>query len=586
MAICLISVLFAVDYPVLAQDEDTLLEIDVRGTVRREELQTTSATIMENEDFMDRPYTRPVDLLSSVPGVYLGTQANPGVAHNIFIRGFSGGHGGSSINMYVDGIPLSDNGHAQGYLDTELLLPIELESAEVIKGPASVYYGQQSSGGSIAFETIKSGNFDRLSLRYGSYNNIDIMGILARNGQKIDQVYAFEVFHTDGRQANAERDKYNVSGRWTYKPNDKFQASLIVRAFKHIFESPENMSYLRRSEKDYVDDGSGEGGGGSRERYDARFWANYFINDESQLTYYLYATTLEFWRYSKSERLFNGPATLAFDTIEGTAEYLRHRGLGTGLTYNFKGDIYGKPTTATFGITYNMQVEDPRVIWPLFPGRGRAINYSIVDRYYQHLSLHNPSILGEITYQITDKFNVRAGSRFDWLYGHLTDYKANTDGDSPKYTFWSPKFGLLYTPTDRVGIYFNYSRGFDSPSFNGGAVSGFYADNAFELLDRHQFEIGTRAQITDWMDVDLALYKIFTKNDVSYVEDPTNPAFSTAEPAGKTERYGLDLSVEVRPYTDWRIKGNYSYFRGKYKEWVSSTGSGSNTNYMDLAVQR
>jgi len=139
-----------------------LQEIEVRSIVRRDELQSTSATSLENKGIYDHHYITPIDILKRSPGVSIRQGGDFGVASSVNIRGFWGAHHyGGRLLVTVDGIPIHDGGHADGYIDAHIINPLEIESVEIIKGPSSVYYGHQAEGGVAAFQTIRSGDFTR-----------------------------------------------------------------------------------------------------------------------------------------------------------------------------------------------------------------------------------------------------------------------------------------------------------------------------------------------------------------------------------------------------------------------------------------
>lgn len=112
----------------MAQQEE-LEQVDVRGKVRREELQSTSATILDNKDISDRHYVTPADILKLSPGISIRQGNIFQSANPIRIRGFSGAHDyGGQVLMTVDGIPIHDGGHADGYIDSHIINPMEIES--------------------------------------------------------------------------------------------------------------------------------------------------------------------------------------------------------------------------------------------------------------------------------------------------------------------------------------------------------------------------------------------------------------------------------------------------------------------------
>jgi iron complex outermembrane receptor protein len=531
-------------------------EIDIRGTIRRDELKSTSATILTSEDIEDRVYYQPLNMIEFSPGMSVIEYGEAGTSPQFQVRGFSARN---DMSMYLDGIPLHDNGHAAGFTDSTVVMPIEIESVEIIKGPSSVYYGMRSVGASIPIQSIKGGNLTRLNLRYGSWNDMTITGLLARDNQKLAQVYAFEKFHSDGYRDNSKWDRSIFSGRWTYNLTDKFQASLNLRAYNAEWDSAGYVSHLLNTDRDAVDDGTGENNGGKRERYDARLWANYLINNESQLTFYLYASTLDFTRYQRSARMV-GQATGS----SLTEQYNRHQQIGSGLTYNWIGLIAGRDASFTSGITFSKDMDKPRQTWSIPWGMGRSrTGPPTSDVVYDIVS---PAVLAEFNYLAHRMFNFRLGFRYDWLTGSFTNRRTNLHYDQDKkYKFFSPKIGLIFSPIDTLDIYANYGRGFQTPgSYDNGTF--FNPENGLDLTVRDQFEIGARYSPANWLLLEADVFLLRTLRDTTY-----DPATETNVQAGKTERKGLDFSFNIFPFDNFRVRGNYAYLDAKTVDRITAT---------------
>jgi outer membrane receptor protein involved in Fe transport len=551
----------------------SLGEIDIRGIVRREELKSTSATILDNKAVSDRIFYQPLDMVYMSPGVSILQYGEAGMSPQFQMRGFSARN---DMAMYLDGIPLHDNGHAAGFTDSTVVLPIEIESVEIIKGPASVYYGARSAGGTVAVQSIKSGNFNRLNLRYGSWNDVDVSGLIAHEGEKLAQVYAFEFFRSDGYRDNSDWNRRVLSTRWTYKFTDKFQTSLNLRAYNAEWDSAGYVSHKLNTKRGWVNDGTGHdnGNGGKRDRYDARLWANYLLNDNSQLTYYLYGTTMRFTRYQRGDRTvsyllaadatfpnrscgFNKPLCPTM-----TEQYNQHNQWGTGLTYNYNGQIAGKDATFTAGVTYSKDMDDPRATWTIPWGYGRERVSGPASK--TSFSIENPAILSEFSYQILPPLNVRLGARYDWIKGKFTDELTKVTGSS-NYTFFSPKAGVVYSPLDNLDIYANFGRGFSMPtSFNTSQQSGGFFAKGFKLARRDQYEFGFKYYPLTWLGLETTLYRLKTYNDFY-----TDPITSYNVQAGQSTREGIEFSAQAVPAKDWRIMGNFAYMEAKYDKHES-----------------
>jgi iron complex outermembrane receptor protein len=476
--------------------------------------------------------------------------------------------------MYLDGIPLHDNGHAAGFTDSTVVMPIEIESAEIIKGPSSVYYGMRSVGASIPIQSIKSGNLTRMNLRYGSWNDITATGLLARDQGKLSHVYAFEKFHSDGYRENSKWDRSIFSGRWTYNFTDKFQASLNLRAYNAEWDSAGYVSWLLNTDRDAVDDGTGENNGGKRERYDARIWANYLLSDRSQLTFYLYGSTLDFTRYQRGGRTVSNVNADTYPNM--TEQYNRHRQIGTGLTYNWMGQLGGRDASFTSGVTFAKDMDLPRATWSIPWGRGRSRVPGAPPSSDVTYSLITPAVLAEFNYQAFKFLNLRLGARYDWITG---EFKNNLNPTAAEfnydkvYEFFSPKIGLIFTPTDRLDIYANYGRGFQVP---GSLTSGaFYnPDSNLELTIRDQFEVGARYLPLDWLHLEANLFLLRTQKDNTY-----DPETETTTQTGDSARKGFELSFNAMPARNFRIRGNYAYLDAKYINYRTAT-----VNYNDARL--
>src|SRR5690606_26780083 len=86
-------------------------------------------------------------LFDQVPGMSIRKLGLAGVADNIVIRGFGGGGHGGDLGAVIDGIPLNEAmSHADGYVDFNVVVPLEVESLTVYKGPVSALYGNYNRG--------------------------------------------------------------------------------------------------------------------------------------------------------------------------------------------------------------------------------------------------------------------------------------------------------------------------------------------------------------------------------------------------------------------------------------------------------
>ncbi|MBB6505209.1 outer membrane receptor protein involved in Fe transport [Sphingomonas endophytica] len=84
------------------------------------------------------------DGLRYTPGVFADSRIG-GVLESVFLRGFGGFAAGATNSQLLDGLPLAKGG---GWA-AQVIDPYALDRVEVLRGPASVLYGQASPGGVV-----------------------------------------------------------------------------------------------------------------------------------------------------------------------------------------------------------------------------------------------------------------------------------------------------------------------------------------------------------------------------------------------------------------------------------------------------
>jgi iron complex outermembrane receptor protein len=556
------ALIFCFERPTLAQSEDVLEtsfeEIDVRGTVRREELESTSAVTLQNKDVYDRIYLSPLYMLRQTPGVRVNEFSEQGVAVTVQIRGMGGGHGGD-IGFYLDGIPLNDNGHGDNYSDTTILIPLEVESLEVMKGPVSVLYGKGNGAGTAAYQSIKTGNFTRLLLKGGSYGFYDASGIIARDQGKLHHVYAFQGFHTDNSwRENSEWDRTNLSARWTYDVTNDFVVSLNLRAAISKWNNSRYAANWLPVEK-APDDGSGLGSGNShRDRYDARLWANYLISPESQLTYYFYATKLEN-NMAELEYPALGPGNQRLGDDAGGDQIGKRDAFGNGLSYNYNDVIFGDHDfSLTVGLDY-LYEKQKRDEYGFLWGSGPKHTSHVTDAEF---SLKTWSFFGEAIYEAFEDFKVRLGGRYDKITGKVRtgpfhESSPNMEAEGTNIGFFSPKVGVSYSLTDYLELYANYGKGFNLP---GVTNLRYFTMHQLKSTVREQYEIGFRAAPFAWLELGSSYYFAMTTNDIQ-----RNPETNEFENIGETRKQGIETYLKLFPIDNLTIYADFSYQDAKYK---------------------
>ena len=250
----------------------------------------------------------PIRILEQIPGVDLSAYSQGGVADQFSIRGFGGaGHEGQA-GVQIDGVSLNEaEGHSDGYADLNVLIPINLQSVKVYKGPSSALYGRFAEGGTLALETRKGGNYQDFSLSGGSFNTLNAQfalgreTLLGKTNQKLHTNLAFQLFRSDGYAENSDQLRGNISGRIGYDISDKTDIAVSLRGHSSVWDAAGYIS-LEQLEDERLrtkQDANGEDDGGAKDFYSQRIDINHSFSDNLRMLVFGYAVQQDFRRFAK-----------------------------------------------------------------------------------------------------------------------------------------------------------------------------------------------------------------------------------------------------------------------------------------------
>jgi iron complex outermembrane recepter protein len=151
---------------------------------------------------------------------------------------------------------------------------------------------------------------------------------------------------------------------------------------------------------------------------------------------------------------------------------------------------------------------------------------------------------------LSENFKLVLGGRFDIVTQELEDSFGETTSSQQDEAF-SPRIGIVYQPSQAISLYANYSRSFQQ-------VTGTTFDNRlFEPERGTQYEVGMKVDWTNNLSSTLALYEITRSNVLTTdFRDPTgNSSIQTGEQ--RSRGIELDIAGEIAP--GWKIIGGYAY---------------------------
>ena len=444
----------------------------------------------------------------------------------------------------------------------------DVERVEVLKGPASVLFGQGAPGGIINVVSKRplGEPFYEFSVTAGSFDTyrgaFDLSGPLNDDNSVRYRLNAsYENYDSFRDFVNGERLLISPIVTWDMGSN----TSLDVYG-RYIYD------------RETIDEGipftkDGEPFDIPRSRFLGEEFGD-FTQDQFSLGYRLNHGLSENWSlrhssqylYADPERIY--PFILSLDDATGDFERLGSFSGGTYERFFTNAEVRGNFNTGSiehqllFGIEYRYDEQDPQFRFDDFLPPRNVFNpvyldelYDITPTFFRDDNAHNISVYVQDQIDITPELKALAGVRFDYV----DQFRTAQFLDDPKEVFeqtdeaFSPRFGLVYQPLEPLSLYASYTTSFE-PAFG---VNRNSDGSAFDPEEGRQFEVGVKADLSDQLALTLAAFDIRRQNVATAAPTATDPFFEAQ--TGEVTSRGIELNLNGEILPGWNITTNYTY---------------------------
>lgn len=512
--------------------------ITVKGEAMEESNESFTVNSIDREQLEERNISDVLRAVEEVPGVTMstGAYAQGGVASAFQIRGFAAGGHGSDAAIYVDGISLNEGGsHGDGYADTNVIMPIELETINVYKGPVSPLYGNFARGGTLAFETRKGGQYQEADILLGSFDTVNAQMAMGNYIGPFSTNFAVQAYDTGGYRENQEYTKANASARIAYEIDDESEIALSIRRHSGHFNSP---GYITEAQFNSGEDGrrdrapTAENDGGDRNFTSYRLDYNTMMSDNIRWLTYAYGVEQDSVRFAKFSY-----------TPTGQTERIYSRdGIGLGSSLNGESFMMGKSTSWVAGIEYFDETTD-------------AARYNSQDRVRgdvtenRELTTETTSLFGQLDVAVNDRFTSTLGLRYDSFDGDALDKITDTQSSMEDYSHFSPKLGLRYYLSPNWQVRASAANGFALPA----GEAKYDASIQVDPVDYLQYEVGISGSPAEKWNLDLAAFILDSSGEYQEIGGETVNF-------GETRRTGLEAELRYTPFTHFELIGLLGLF--------------------------
>lgn len=507
------------------------------------------------------------DAISRATGITrTGTPGDGGTS--LQARGFTGQ---SSVLQLYDGQRMFDGAGTSTFpVDTW-----SVERVDVLRGPASVMYGQGATGAVI--NTLSKKPFEgqienHIRLGYGSYDRQQ--QALDSGGSLTDTLsYRLNInrLRSNGFIDRGDSASDFVSAALRWQPADNLSVTL---AHDYGDQRPQNdygtpliNGQLHKSlrAKNY-------NVSNNTLHYNdqwTRLTSAWQINDNVTATNEL--------SYLKNQRRWQNAES--YNDVDGGLVRQNYLGIkhnqeqvGDRQTFTFKHTLFGLDSQTVTGVEYN------RIRFHLvsnapfddLPGGGQPVD--IQHPVPQPFVSDSPFIAQSVTttkqlaafaenlLQLSDKLSLITGVRRDYLHIDSNDLTtANRDADTT-LTGNNWKAGLVYAITPDISVYGQYATSTDGV---GSLISLSPSQQQFGLSTAKQAEVGFKQAFWDargeWT---LAAYHIVKQKLLVSI-----PGTDLKEQVGQQSSNGLEVSLDLQLPDAWQLQANAAIVRAQYDDF-------------------
>ncbi|MCG6134597.1 MAG: TonB-dependent siderophore receptor [Nostoc sp. LLA-1] len=512
-----------------------------------------SIQVVPQQVLRDQQVRNPSEALRNVPGVSQAqNSASRSGAATINIRGFD-----ALRDILRNG--LRDPG-------SNIFNLANIERVEVLKGPASVLFGQGSFGGLINYVTKQplTEPYYSLEASAGSFNfyrgAVDLTGplndsktVLYRLNMEALTTESFVDFYKEQQYFIApvitwqisDRTKLTLEAEYLNRPRSS--GNIGVPAVGSVLPNPNGRIPRNRN---YTEPDSNDNITSLAVGYNLqhRFSENWELRNA--------------FRFSRNDRDLDALLNDALATDNRTLSRIALSSDSDGQFFNSDTYTVGKFTTGSIqhqlvaGVNLTRQqsgfltiVRQGASIDLFNPVYGQPIGNETFrvgnDSSTDTLGIY---VQDQITFM--DNLKLLLGVRFDTFTGttknRITNAEQNLSGNA-----FSPRVGIVYQPIVPISLYASYSQSFNP-------VTGVtFEGSAFQPERGTQYEIGVKADLTDRLSATLAFYDL-TRSNIS-TADPTPGRVGFSIQTGEQRSRGIEFNIGGEILPGWNIIAGYAY---------------------------
>ncbi|MGC4071557.1 MAG: TonB-dependent receptor [Nibricoccus sp.] len=523
-------------------------------------------------------------------------------------RGFTG----NNITVLRDGIRQNTAAQSSRPLDS-----FNLDRVEILKGPASLMFGEGAVGGAVNYVSKSPNNSfgGETQVSLGAWNTIRLGAGVGGPIVKDTLNYRFDISHTstDGYVDRNSQEYLSVSGALAWRIMPQVSLTYSVAYVRDDIESyygnpvvydavinttiagaqpevrkvntatdamvnPRVDSRARRTNYNIQDNSV------KTENAFQRLRAEFAVSPEIDIRNEVYvANQLLHWRNLENSTW--NPATQRVDNSEFALIYRDDLLVGDRLDAVFKHDIAGRKNRFVIGgsierndLTRGGNPANVPTTLPSVTLIDPAPIFGPVSRYVKtgRIVIETTAFFAEDIFELTPQIKLIGGVRHDDIAVQRdTLLNTTTTPLTPFSTFeksyhpWTGRAGVVWSATRDLNLYASFSRAAE-PVTQLVSLTSARAD--FTLQKGRQVEVG--AKQTFWSgkaDATIAVFDIL-KSDL--LTQTVVNGVRVSQQIGAISSKGAEVAFAVSPADGWRVETNFAYTDAEFRDFGENLGAG------------
>lgn len=501
-----------------------------------------------------RPVNRAAEVLETVPGMVISQHSGEGKANQYYLRGFNLDHG-FDFGQTVAGIPVNmpTHAHAQGYADSNFLIPELVSGVQFRKGPYYAENGDFSSAGSANINYFNVLDRPVVTFTGGSFNYGRFLAAASPKVGRGNLLTAFEWERDNGPWVSPNnKDKFNGVVRYS-QGDPRNGLSLTFLGFSNHWHSTDQIPQRA------IDAGLitrfgfiEETDGGETARYAGVVdWQRSGANDSTRVTGFAQRYNVQL--FHNFTYFLNDP-----DNGDQFEQFEERWTTGGKLTHRRLKRVRGMPTETLVGV----DVRNDSVGGPL--GLYRTVATSRISTVRaDEADQTSVGFFGETEVEWGRKLRTTVGVRGDlYRWRVVSNNPLNSGSDASAIV--NPKISTAFGPWGGTEFYANVGTGFHSNSalgilLNVDPVTGDSAAPAPAFARATGAELGMRTVAIRGLQTTITGWYLGFDSELIYVGDS-----GSTEEGPASRRSGIEITNYVYPNKWVALDLDLSFSRARF----------------------